>query len=160
MRPKTPYSADLGDRDPIAAVRESIARVDALAADWDGATFDRSYEPGKWPARTILMHLAHTEIAFSLRVRMALSVPNNVVQPFDQDQWMAHEPQANGRRTLELFRSLATTNLALYESLSPANRATTVTHPEIGPISVDWIIHQSAGHLVHHVKQLERIKGE
>jgi DinB superfamily len=159
MRPQTPYSADLGDRDPMIAIRESIARVDALTTHWKAADFDRTYEPGKWPARTILMHLAHTELAFSMRVRMALSVPNYVVQPFDQDQWMAHEPPASGPRALELFRALATTNLALYESLSPANRATKVTHPEAGPISVDWIIHQSAGHLMHHVKQLERIKG-
>jgi hypothetical protein len=99
--------------------------------------------------------IAHTELAFGVRVRMALSTPNYVVQPFDQDEWMQHEPQATGRDALNVFTAVAAMNRALFTSLSPSERSTPVTHPERGAISVDWIIHHSAGHLVHHVKQLE-----
>jgi hypothetical protein len=157
MRPHTPYSEALGDRDPIAAMRETTTRIGELARNWKPADFGRSYEPGKWPVRVMLMHLAHAEMAFGLRVRMALTVPNYVVQPFDQDLWLAHEPASDGPRALALFTVLVAANLALYESLSAAERATPVTHPEKGPISVDWIIHHSAGHLVHHLRQLETL---
>ena len=103
------------------------------------------------------MHLAQSELAFGVRVRMALSTPNYVVQPFDQDEWMKHEPRAIGREALNVFTAIAAMNRALYKSLSAAERATPVTHPERGAISVDWIIHHSAGHLIHHLKQLEQI---
>ncbi len=158
MRPQTPYSEDLGDRDPIRALRETTGQIVARAATWAPADFDRSYEAGKWTARQTLVHLAHAEMNFGLRVRMALTKPNYVVQPFDQEKWMAHEPAMGGREALEAFAALAAMNVALYQSLSPSERATPVTHPEQGAISVDWIIHLGAGHLIHHLKQLERVK--
>ena len=33
----------------------------------------------------------------------------------------------------------------------------TLSHPEYGSLTVDWIIHQTAGHQIHHLKQLEQI---
>jgi len=48
-------------------------------------------------------------------------------------------------------------NLAFFEGLSEAQRATTLSHPEYGELTVDWIIHQMAGHHINHLLQLERI---
>ena len=48
-------------------------------------------------------------------------------------------------------------NRALFEALSPSDRATTLSHPEYGSLTVDWIVHQMAGHQIHHLKQLEQI---
>ena len=48
-------------------------------------------------------------------------------------------------------------NLAFFEGLSPAQRATPFSHPEYGELTVDWIIHQMAGHHINHLQQLERI---
>jgi hypothetical protein len=48
-------------------------------------------------------------------------------------------------------------NRALFESLTPAERATPFTHPEYGALTVDWLIHQMAGHVLHHYKQLDDI---
>ena len=45
-------------------------------------------------------------------------------------------------------------NVALFEALSPAERETTMAHPEYGFISVDWIIYTIAGHHIHHLEQL------
>jgi hypothetical protein len=36
-------------------------------------------------------------------------------------------------------------------------RATTLSHPEYGSLTVDGILHQMAGHQIHHLKQLEEI---
>jgi hypothetical protein len=48
-------------------------------------------------------------------------------------------------------------NVAFFSGLSSADRATAFSHPEYGSISVDWIIHQMAGHQLHHCDQLLRI---
>ena len=37
MRPTTPYSADLGDRDPLDAIRENLDRVRTLTGGWTEA---------------------------------------------------------------------------------------------------------------------------
>jgi len=158
MPPKTPYSSDLGNQDPIAAMRETAEAVRALTAGWTSDRFERSYAPGKWTARQILMHLAQSELALGARARMALSTANYTAQPFDQDVWMQREPALSGRDALETFLVVARMNTALFESLSAADRATPLSHPEFGALTVDWIIHQMAGHQIHHVRQLEQVR--
>src|SRR4029453_16150428 len=102
-------------------------------------------------------HLAQTELALGTRARMALSTPNYAAQSFDQDKWMARESTLDGRAALDAFVAIAAMNVALLASLSPADRETALTHPEYGALSVDWIVHQMAGHQIHHLKQLEEI---
>src|SRR5689334_13665202 len=94
MPPTTPYTSDLGDREPLAAMKEAVERIHALTAGWTPAQFERSYAPGKWTARQILVHLAQTEIALGNRARIALAVPNYIAQALDQDAWIANEADA------------------------------------------------------------------
>lgn len=159
MPPATPYSEDLGGREPIGAIRDAAARLRVLAGAWSQADFDRSYAPGKWSAREILIHLAQSELAFGYRARMALSAAERdyVAQPFNQDAWMARESPLGGREAFDALIALITMNAALYRSLSSADRAIAFSHPEYGALTIDWLVHQSAGHLLHHLRQLEAI---
>jgi DinB superfamily len=157
MPPVTPYTKYLGDRDPIAALRETSARIGALTSGWSPADFERTYEPGKWSARLILAHLARIEIAFGMRVRMALTTPGYMVQPFDQDRRIERETATDGRAAVDVFLALDRLNVDLFATLSPADVATPVSHPEFGNVTVDWIIHTLAGHQVSHLQHIEQI---
>jgi len=152
--PNTPYTIELEGRDPLLAMRETIPALANLVAPWTPEQFERSYAPGKWSARQVLIHLAQTELALGTRARMALTTPGFVAQPFDQDRWLSRELGVSGVDAVNVFVALATVNLALYASLTDADRQTTLTHPEYGQLTVDWIIYQQAGHQVHHLKQL------
>lgn len=157
MPPTTQYSKYLGDFEPLATIRRNVDRVRALAGGWTPEQFARTYAPGKWDARQILTHLAHTEMALGNRARMALSTPNYVAQKFDQDSWVARESRVSGLEALEAFVALARLNSALFEALSLADRQIAMSHPEYGTITVDWIIHLLPGHQLHHLEHLEQI---
>jgi hypothetical protein len=157
MPPQTPYTTDLAGRDPVDAMRDTVARIRALVSAWRPDQFERTYAPGKWTARQILTHLAQSEIALGCRARMALTTPAYMAQPFDQDTWMARESATTGHDALGAFLGVAAMNTALFASFSDADRATTLTHPEYGSLTVDWIVHQMAGHQIHHLKQLDVI---
>ncbi len=157
MAPTTPYTADLDGRDPLAAMRDSLARIRALTSGWTPADFERSYASGKWSARQILTHLAQSEIALGYRARMALTSPGYAAQSFDQDAWIARESTMSAQDALGAFLGAGAMNAALFATLSPADRATPLSHPEYGTLTVDWIIHQVAGHHIHHLKQLDAI---
>ena len=157
MPTQTPYSADLGDRDPLAATRESADRIRTLVHGWSAQDFERTYAPGKWTARQILIHLAQTEMALGNRARMALTIPNYAAQAFDQDKWVEREHSLSGPDALGALLALITMNRTLFESVSPADRAIGLTHPDYGALTVDWIIHLLAGHQIHHLAQLELI---
>jgi hypothetical protein len=159
MAPTTPYSPQLAGREPIAAMRESAARIRSLVTGWSSADFERTYAAGKWTARQILAHLAQTELALGTRARMALVTPDYVAQPFSQDAWMANEGTLSGIEAAEAFGAISGMNVALFAGLPQSARETTFSHPEYGRISVDWIIHQMAGHQIHHLRQLEQIAG-
>jgi hypothetical protein len=155
--PATPYAGDLGDREPLAAIRDTADRIAGLARGWAPDRFERSWAPGKWSARQILTHLAQTELALGNRARMALATPGYVAQAFDQDAWIARETRLGGPEALDTFLALARMNVLFFDGLSTADRATRLSHPEYGALTIDWIIHQMAGHQVHHLRQLEGI---
>ena len=157
MPPLTPYTKDLADREPLATIRDSADRCQRLMAKWTPEQFERTYAPGKWSARQILIHLAQSELAFGTRARMALSTPNYAAQAFNQDEWMAKEQQLAGKEALDALLGLMTMNRTFFDGLSPADLATTLSHPEYGKMTVDWILHQLAGHQIHHLAQLEQI---
>lgn len=155
--PVTPYTRFLGDREPLAALSETIGRVAAVVRDWTPDRFEQSYAPGKWSARQLLTHLAQTELAIGSRARMALSTTEYVAQPWDQDSWIGLDAMLEGRDAVAAFLATARMNLAFFRALSPAQRALTFDHPEYGMLTVDWIVHQMAGHQINHLLQLEQI---
>jgi len=164
MAPQTPYTADLGGREPLAAIADTSTRLRKLLEGWSAEQFERTYAPGKWTARQILIHLAQTELALGNRARMALATPNYVAQAFDQDAWMGKEAGGAGRAggvsarvALDALVSLSAMNYAFFASLSTEDRATPFSHPEYGALTVDWLIHQMAGHGIHHLRQLDEI---
>ncbi len=89
-----PYGADLGSRAPLDALAETPGRIRVLVEQWGDDRFERSYAPGKWSARKVLVHLAQTELALSTRARFALSQQPYTAQAFSQDEWM---PLDDGR---------------------------------------------------------------
>ena len=157
MTPTTNYSRDLGDREPLAAMRDSIARLIALTRGWTADDFERPYAPGKWTARLVVIHLAQTELALGVRARMALATPNYTAQNFDQNIWLDREAALNGADAMAALAAISRINVALFETLSAADRETAMAHPEYGSITVDWIIHTIAGHQIHHLAQLVSI---
>jgi len=157
MPTPNPYGKDLGDKDPLIALGETPERIRTVVGGWSPADFDRSYAPGKWSARQILIHLAQTELALGNRARMALSTSNYAAQAFDQDKWIARDDGLSAKEALDAFLGMSVMNRALFASLSSADRATALSHPEYGELTVDWLIHQMAGHQIHHLEQLEQI---
>jgi DNA-binding winged helix-turn-helix (wHTH) protein len=136
-----------------------LDRIRELTRNWSPAQFERSYAPGKWTARQILIHLAQTEIGLGHRARMALTNRDYTAQPFDQDAWVARENTLSGAAALEALVGLHAMNQALFASLSSTERATPFLHPDYGPLTVDWIVQLLASHLTHHVFHFEQIAG-
>lgn len=152
-----PYAADLGSREPIAALGDTPARIRALVETWDVARFERSYAPGKWSARLLLVHLAQTELALATRVRFALTQSGYAAQSFSQDDWLPIDAGMDARTALEVYTTLRRMNLTMWKGLSPEQMARPFSHPEYGTLTVGWVAAQMAGHDLHHLAQLEMI---
>jgi hypothetical protein len=152
-----PYSDLVGDRDPVAVLAETPARIQELVRDWDGARWEAGYAPGKWTAAQLILHLAHDEIGWGNRVRRALTQDGYVAQPYDGAAWVDVESASPPDLALRAFSALRGLNVALYRRLTREQRDRPIRHPEFGGISVAWIIRVLAGHDLHHLQHLRTI---
>lgn len=155
---KNPYAEELGTLDPLKALAETPKRIQRLVGKWNKRQLDRSYAPGKWSARRVLVHLAQAELALTIRVRYAASQEGYTAQPFDQDAWLALDDHADGPTALDAYLALRRLNLAMFKGLTPAQRSRPFTHPEYGALTPEWVANQLAGHDIHHLKQLQQIR--
>ena len=71
----------------------------------------RTYAPGKWSVRYLLLHLADSETVLFDRIRRVLSEPRQVLWVYDQDAWAKGLDYA--RVPLDIYRPV-------YESVRSA----------------------------------------
>lgn len=73
----------------IPLVRELERTRDETLRCFDLGETDlaRTYAPGKWPVRYILLHLADSETVLFDRIRRILSEPRQVLWVYDQEAW-------------------------------------------------------------------------
>lgn len=153
-----PYAEALGNADALKALVDTPKKIQRLTAKWTKRQWEKSYAPGKWSARRVLIHMAQMELGLTARVRFALGQEGYVAQPIDQDAWLAADDHADGPTALEAYLALRRLNVALFKGLSPAQRKRTFAHPEYGELTAMWVAEQLAGHDIHHLKQLQQIR--
>jgi hypothetical protein len=140
----------------VEVLRESHAEYRAILSKFTPSQWSRPWQPGKWTAQQIMVHVMQWEMIMGVRLRLAVGQPDYTVQPADQDYLMGTEDRAiDGPVAFATFDAVRNANLLFAEALTPAQRAKNVKHPERGVIDVEDILTTIAGHGVHHLKQLK-----
>jgi hypothetical protein len=152
----TPYEQHVGDRNPVDVLRESAEEYRALMPKFTATQWSLPWQPGKWTAQQIMVHVMQWEMIMSTRLRLAVGVPDYLIQPADQDALMGTEDVAvDGPTAFAAFDGMRRANVAFAAALSGEQRSKKVRHPERGEIDVEDILITLAGHGVHHLKQLK-----
>ncbi len=152
-----PYAKWIEGKDPLVVLTETPVKISALLQRIGMKNLDRTYAPGKWNVRQIMTHLAQCELIFGARFRQAVTQDDYVVQPFDQDQFMAREPEGDDAAAIHAYSAMRLWNLALYRSFTAEARARKFRHPERGEMTVQLMLEMVAGHDLNHLAQLEAI---
>jgi hypothetical protein len=155
-----PYAPNLGDRDSREVIAATPDRLSLLVDQLGPDGMERSLAPGKWRAREILCHLADCEVVFAYRLRQALAEPNHVIQPFDQDLWAKPYAVLDTHSALAIFIAARRWNVALLETVTPADFAKKLSHPERGEMTFQTVVETMGGHDLNHIAQLEELAGE
>ena len=106
-------------------------RITDLVRGWDARRWSETYAPGKWTAAQLVLHLAHDEIGFCNRVRLALTVDRYVVQPYEGADWVGLETPTEPETALAAFLALRNLNLILYRRIPLDRRARPILHPDL-----------------------------
>jgi len=149
----------LAGQDPLKVQATTAKTLARLIKGATPAKLRKRPAPDKWSVAEILAHLADVEIVVSWRIRAILGAPGTPIQAFDQDAWVVagHYGKRDARKSLEQFRVLRETNLALYKMLAPEQWKHYGMHAERGEESIERILAMMAGHDINHLEQVERI---
>ena len=123
------------------------------------ADLGRTYAPGKWPVRFILLHLADSETVLFDRIRRVLSEPRQVLWVYDQDAWAkgldySQVPLDMYRRVYESVRSAVIYYAAqFYDSKGQLEFVHSVTGVRTLKDEFDKV----AWHNQHHLDQIRQV---
>jgi hypothetical protein len=152
-----PYAQYLGSRDALEVLTETPVRLQSLIETLGPDRMKQSYAPGKWPLNTVLCHLADCEFAFGYRWRQVVAMPHHIIQPFDQDAWSAHYASLDPHAALASFCANRAWTVSWLKTLTPAELAKPVTHPERGELTLHKLLQMTAGHDLNHLAQFEQV---
>jgi hypothetical protein len=119
----------------------------------------RRPEPDKWSVAEILAHLADSELVVAWRLRLILTSNGAPIQSYDQDVWATtfNYRRRDPRESLERFRVLRQSNVALLKA-APRNLLENYgMHSERGKETISHLMNLVAGHDLNHLQQIERI---
>ena len=82
------------------------------------------------------------------------------MQPFEQDDWLHREAQADGWVACRAYDAARQMNLSLFRNPTDAERAKVFHHPERGEVHVEWMLEVLAGHERHHLVHFEIVAAQ
>lgn len=140
----------------LSILSTTTLRWQSLAENVPADLLVRAPAAGEWSAMECLVHLIDTEsYVFPVRVRAFLAGRN--FPAFNPEiQGTKFDSQANPLKYVSLFAQLRKESLALVSTLTPADMPRMATHAELGPVSLEQLLNEWAGHDLDHTIQAER----
>jgi len=144
---------------PLAVQAATAKKLGRLIKAVPTAKLRKRPTAEKWSVSEILAHLADGEIVGGFRMRLILGAPGTPVAAFDQNAWVTsgHYEKRDPRKSLEQFRVVRESNLALLKSLKPEQWKHYGMHAERGQETIEHIVRMFAGHDLNHLRQVEEI---
>ncbi len=131
-------------------------RVRSLVADLSDTRLDTPYREGGWTMRQLTHHLADSHLNAYTRFRLALTEDHPTIRPYDQDGWagLADAREAPVQVSLVLLEALHVRWVLLLRSMRAEDFARPLRHPEIGDVTLDYMLESYAWHCAHHEAHL------
>jgi hypothetical protein len=138
----------------LEATRDETLRYFALGE----ADLARTYAPGKWPVRFILLHLADSETVLFDRIRRVLSEPRQVLWVYDQDAWAkgldySRVPLGISRKVYDAVRSAIVYYAGMYYE---EKGQLEFVHSVTGVRTLKDEFDKVASHNEHHLAQIRK----
>ena len=136
----------------IDELSEDIEHVRAFLKDFS-KTIDIKPADGGWTASQCLAHIADSEIALSLRLRMMLTTENYHFANFDEDDFANLKLDRSPQVSFDSFSSLRLGNIELVTDLLPEQLSRTGIRPNGESITVMDYLDRMSKHVRIHIEQ-------
>ena len=138
--------------DPREALRTQPQEIHALFANLSETQAEKSYAPGKWSLKEMLLHQIDSERIFAYRAMRFARGDGQDLPGFDQDEYVTHS-DANRRSVASLLTEYDATRgatQALFDSFTDEQLERRGT-ANGGPATVRALLFIVPGHELHHL---------
>ncbi len=144
----------------IARIHAMPTNLRKVAMQLSEKQLTQSYRENGWTARQIIHHLADSHCNMYIRIKLALTSDNPIINPYDENKWAEFPDGKSGdiHISLNLVEALHTRLISTLHSLNNQDFLRTYVHPQYQTQStIDEVLALYAWHGDHHVGQLQVI---
>ncbi len=147
-------------RQQIAIIRAAPEKFEALVKGLSDEALTAHPLEGEWSVAQNIHHLADSHMNAYIRFKFILMQENPTIMPYDQDDWAATADSNSPHiaSSLAILRGLHDRWTALMASLDDAQWERTGIHPEVGTITLEWILTHYVEHSQIHIDQITRTR--
>jgi hypothetical protein len=147
-------------RRAIDAIRETPAKLRAATRGLNETQLDTPYRDGGWTVRQLIHHVPESHVNAFVRFKLALTEENPTIKPYDEDAWVKLPDVARApiESSLTLLDALHQRWVTLLEVMKPVDFERPLTHPERGPLTLDYMLQLYAWHGPHHTAHVTTLR--
>ena len=144
----------------IAQIEEAPAKLRAAVQGLTDAQLDTPYRDGGWTVRQVVHHLADSHMNAYVRYKLTITEDQPTVKPYDEKRWaeLLDAKTAPIETSLTLLESLHRRWVMFLKSLSAADYARKLKHPELGEVVLEKYLAMYAWHGRHHVAHITSLR--
>jgi hypothetical protein len=146
-------------RENIEAIAAAPARLAAAVSGLKPEQLDTPYRPGGWTVRQVAHHVPDSHMNAYIRFKLALTEDEPTIKPYMEDRWAElADSKAPIEPSLALLENLHKRWVLLLRSLTPADFARKLRHPELGLLTLDQTLAIYGWHGRHHVAHITSLR--
>jgi uncharacterized damage-inducible protein DinB len=148
----------------IAEIAAAPEKLRAAVAGLNDGQLETPYREGGWTVRQLVHHVADSHVNAYIRYRLAMTEIGPTIKPYEEKDWaeLADAKSMPVTVSLDLLDAMHARWVKLMQATPEKDFARTLTHPEHGPRTADWLVFLYAWHGRHHtahVTELRKAKG-
>jgi len=157
--PTAPHSSE-ERRSLIEQIAAVPVRMREAVAGLSDAQLDTPYRDGGWTVRQVVHHVPDSHMNAYVRAKLALTEHEPTIKPYDEAAWAKLNDVRDTpiETSLRLLETLHERWDHILTSMTDADFARTLRHPDHGVVTMDWLIAMYAWHGRHHVAHITSLR--
>jgi hypothetical protein len=144
----------------IKTIEQLPAKLRAAVGDLTEEQLDTPYRPEGWTVRQVVHHVADSHINSLCRFKLGLSEDKPTIKPYKEASWaeMADAKFAPIDLSLNILDGVHARLTRLLKSMTDADFAREINHPEIGTLRLDALLALYDWHSRHHTAHVTSLR--